>query len=367
MIDRCVFHNNSATEQGGAICNLGGHPVLLSTVFVANHCANYGGAICNRGTKSYQDAYLTASNCLFVGNFVSNSSARGGAISNLYRIHYAVTYVSIRNSTFFANTAVDLAGGVYTDHGNSTNTLKNCILYGNSDTSGGNYSESAQIHGGTNTVEYSCIQGLDTYAGNGNIGDDPKFMDPLGPDWIAGTLDDDLRLDLDSPCIDAGDSNAVPEDIITDIEGRNRFIDYPHAPDTGTGTTPLVDMGAYEVCPLEWWAYEDTPIQPQACADWQHLGRPSCWCAPYQGDGDADCASSGFPGRHRVYLGDLNMIVENWQKRIDDPDFNPCADIDHEDSGFPGRFRVYLKDLNIVINNWQKRDEDLPGDCPRAQ
>ena len=99
--------------------------------------------------------------------------------------------------------------------------------------------------------------------------------------------------------------------------------------------------------------------------DWVALGKPDCWCSEYQCDGDADGQDSGFPARFRVFLGDLDMIVANWQKRANDPTLDPCADIDHKDSGFPARFRVFLGDLNIVVENWQKRDSALAGDCPR--
>ncbi len=106
--------------------------------------------------------------------------------------------------------------------------------------------------------------------------------------------------------------------------------------------------------------------------DWLALGKPSCWCSPpngsgYQCDGDTDGVTSGFPANYRIYLGDLNLLVSNWQRKIGDPALDPCTDVDHRDSGFPARYRVYLNDLNILIGNWQKRDAELPGDCPRPE
>jgi len=56
----------------------------------------------------------------------------------------------------------------------------------------------------------------------------------------------DYHLQSCSPCIDAGDSNAVPAGITTDLDGSLRFFDDPNTDDTGTGTEPIVDMGAYE-------------------------------------------------------------------------------------------------------------------------
>ncbi|MCB8987848.1 MAG: DUF11 domain-containing protein [Ardenticatenaceae bacterium] len=73
--------------------------------------------------------------------------------------------------------------------------------------------------------------------GGGNLDADPRFVAPT-----AG----DLHLGPDSPAIDAGDNTAVPVGIVTDLDGRSRFIDVPFVPDSGSGTPPLVDMGAYE-------------------------------------------------------------------------------------------------------------------------
>ena len=110
---------------------------------------------------------------------------------------------------------------------------------------------------------------------------------------------------------------------------------------------------------------ECMPADNSAYNDWVALGKPECWCSPYQCDGDADGVDSGFPARYRVYLGDLNILVANWQKKANDATLDPCADIDHKDSGFPARYRVYLADLNILVGNWQKKDAALAGDCPR--
>jgi uncharacterized repeat protein (TIGR01451 family) len=55
-----------------------------------------------------------------------------------------------------------------------------------------------------------------------------------------------LRLQFTSPAIDAGNNAAVPAGVTTDLDGNPRFVDIPAVPDTGNGTPPIVDMGAYE-------------------------------------------------------------------------------------------------------------------------
>ncbi|MGC9313316.1 MAG: choice-of-anchor Q domain-containing protein, partial [Sediminispirochaetaceae bacterium] len=58
--------------------------------------------------------------------------------------------------------------------------------------------------------------------------------------------DDGLLLASGSPCIDAGSNSAVLAEISSDITGNPRFHDDDTTADTGEGTAPIVDMGAYE-------------------------------------------------------------------------------------------------------------------------
>jgi hypothetical protein len=107
------------------------------------------------------------------------------------------------------------------------------------------------------------------------------------------------------------------------------------------------------------------PSSFESYANWVAMGKPACWCAPYQCDGDADGLDSGSPDNYRIFTGDLSLIVDNWKRKIDDPQLNPCADIDHKDSGSPFNYRVYSEDLAILVDNWKKTSSELAGDCPR--
>jgi uncharacterized repeat protein (TIGR01451 family) len=92
-------------------------------------------------------------------------------------------------------------------------------------------------------VSYSLAP--DRPGGTGNITTDPRFVDADGADNVIGTPDDNLHLRAGSPAIDAGDNSVLPSDT-NDVDGNPRFVDDPTTPDTGNGTSPLVDMGAYE-------------------------------------------------------------------------------------------------------------------------
>lgn len=74
----------------------------------------------------------------------------------------------------------------------------------------------------------------------GNIDADPRFVDAPGGDY---------RLRAGSPCIDAGDNGAIPAGITADLAGRARRLDDPATADTGTGGSPIVDLGALEFVP----------------------------------------------------------------------------------------------------------------------
>jgi hypothetical protein len=109
-------------------------------------------------------------------------------------------------------------------------TIRNCIVWGNK---GGLIG--SQVLG--QLPSHSCIQGWGKDQ-LGNIGGDPRFVDPDGPDDNPETYEDnDYRLLPDSPCIDAG----MNEDWMwqaLDLEGNARIC---------KGASSLaVDMGAYE-------------------------------------------------------------------------------------------------------------------------
>jgi len=68
---------------------------------------------------------------------------------------------------------------------------------------------------------------------NGNISGDPLFVNVGGGDF---------HLQPGSPAIDAGTSDGAPT---KDLECRTRFDD-PATPNTGGGTSPFFDIGAFE-------------------------------------------------------------------------------------------------------------------------
>jgi predicted outer membrane repeat protein len=205
----CAFINNSAVIGAGMASHTGS-PVITNCAFRGNTATSMGG-----GMASSKGNY-TIINCIFSGN---TSNGGGGAIMN-----YGNT--TIINSTLFGNSA-EYGGGIYNYSSTITATalIRNSILWGNTAATAGNqiYETPAMdgngIPGSSSVITCSCVQ--DGATDNHNITGDPL-------------LNTDLSLPSNSPCIDAGDTSALPAGITTDLMGNPRI--------SGAG----VDMGACE-------------------------------------------------------------------------------------------------------------------------
>ncbi|MFH1748428.1 MAG: hypothetical protein ABIG44_15450 [Planctomycetota bacterium] len=230
-------------NDGGGMVVTDSSPTVVNCIFVGNTASDGGGMEVASSGESVSAPRIV--NCLFQNNHANvGVNPDGGAVRIVdSEAHFA-------NCTFYGNTAILHGGGIACIR--SVSEFVNCVFWGNSD--GGGTGESAQLYSDDSssvTVTHSCIQGLDTFAGDGNIGDDPVLVDPDGPDDDPATWEDnDLRLCFLSPCIDAGDSTSVPDGVLVDLDGCGRIVDAPMVPDTGipAGIVPVVaDMGAYEL------------------------------------------------------------------------------------------------------------------------
>ena len=255
----CVFRGNRSDSDGGAVFVIRDTSVfVVNCVFVANEAGfdwEYasGGALCIDHTGS-----ATVVNSLFLANRVWHTTIGGGAA-----VYVRQGCLDLVNCTVVGNWApLAKGGGIHAYSGGpgspSDVTVTNSIFWWNGDRDG--VDESAQIYlydeYSTLSINHSCVHGwTGLYGGVGNIGDDPLFAQLSPP----GSPDDDVRLLPGSPCIDAGDNNAVPIDLANvdddcdnaeilpvDLAGNPRFTDDPLAPDSGIGTAPIVNMGAYE-------------------------------------------------------------------------------------------------------------------------
>ena len=228
VVRRCTFVGNEAELGGGGLYSEGESPDVLDSVFVGNRATGetqgWGGGIMN---GYFSDALVA--NCVFA----RNEAHLGGGVFDM-----VFSEPTIANCTFAENEAP--AGAAIENYLDVTGTISNCIVDG---------AGAALIDGVPLEVRYCLVRG--GFAGPGNIDADPELAslpDP-GLDGVWGTDDDDLgdlRVAAGSPCLDAGDNAMVPAGLLTDLAGSPRFTDDPLAPDTGLGSPPHVDLGAYE-------------------------------------------------------------------------------------------------------------------------
>jgi hypothetical protein len=213
----------------------------LSHVTVAGNDAgdDGGGFHCISGAAGH--CAVTLYNALVTGN---RAGGDGGGIS-LRAASEGLTGARIVNATFSGNQA--RWGGALASRaaagGSSRVELANSILWGDS---AGTAPEIAyDTPSAAPVLRYTLVQGWTHDELNHVWGDrDPAFV--ASSQTPAPTTSGDYRLQLTSPAIDAGDNDRVPPGVTTDLDGAPRFVDVPSVPDTGNGTAPIVDMGAYE-------------------------------------------------------------------------------------------------------------------------
>ncbi len=300
-VRHCRFVENRAIIGGGIGTNNLSDLLISDSHFVRNMVFNSGGGVHNVGGQA-----STFDRCAFVGNIALN--IYGGGMNGGGRIRdclfagntCVINGGAIRtwgdsvltNCTVVYNTAGNSGGGV-DGSGFGSLTVTGCIFWGNEGALGGG--ETAQLTSAA--ISYCCIQELNYYAGNGNIGDDPAFVDPGGPDGTIGTPDDDYRLLAGSPCINAAAPLGTVDIGTQDLDGADRV---QHC---------RVDMGAYE-SPLlandcdQDGLDDECELAAGTSSDCNINGIPDgCDIA----DGiSLDCDGNGVPDECDVAIGDCN-------------------------------------------------------------
>ncbi|HSW02536.1 MAG TPA: choice-of-anchor Q domain-containing protein [Sedimentisphaerales bacterium] len=258
---RCVFSENWASREGGAMYAADGHVEMFDCTLWSNSAGSdaqdyrgAGGAIFIAGG----DVALIS--CTLNGNQASGSGGAiaadsGGALSGVNcclhanhagvqagAIHAVDCRVVLVNCTL-ADNRQDIGPGAIVAESSDGRTgdelrILNCIVW-----NGGR--EIASTRDLLVTVACSDIWG--GWEGVGNIAVAPLFVDPAGPDGLVGSEDDDLRLGPGSPCIDAGDTAVLPRDSADMDDDGDTAEPLPHDRDGRSRIVGAsVDMGAYE-------------------------------------------------------------------------------------------------------------------------
>ncbi len=247
------FVDNYAWDWGGAaFASWYKEASFEDTEFYGNR-ADYGGAISIFGGRAILDRCRIARNEAAIGGGVAAFDSRTDLqlVSTLFADNQADAYgggiaagdgeLTAHNCTIINNTAGALGGGMIVGR---DATIANSIIWGNVVDPGGESwtDEVAQIDG----IEFADIQHSDVqgwsgdYGGDGNIGLDPLFVDPVDPDGYYGPMEADYRLQVESPCINAGMTKDIdwspwkPPPPNLDLDGKPRTL------------CGQIDMGAYE-------------------------------------------------------------------------------------------------------------------------
>ncbi len=192
----CDISDNVTGVDGGGLQNYYGNMTLTGCVVEGNSNGDWGGGLRNHtGT-------VTLTKCSFINN---NGTNRGGGVYN------NDGNVTVTNCTFSGNTAT--SGGAIGQH-NSTTTVKNSIMWGNS--------SAVWVQSGSAPATYSDIQG--GYSGTGNINADPLFVDAANGDY---------SLDANSPCVDTGDPASPVDPDYTRADMGAIPYDQPYTPVSG--------------------------------------------------------------------------------------------------------------------------------------
>jgi hypothetical protein len=220
VLTNCIVMDNAALFTGGGVRGGAASHSILSRNSAQRLPANgNGGGALN----------VTLINCLLTQNF---STGTGGGVEGGLLI----------NCTVVSNSASVSGGGI---RGTASVEVQNSIIYFNS-------APSASNTDGI-TSYYTCTTPTPT-TGIGNITNAPLFVD-----WA------NLRLQSNSPCINAGNNSLVVA--LTDLDGNPRIAGGP------------VDIGAYEY---------QSPLSMLSYAWLQQYGLPT--------DGSADFVDTDSDG-----------------------------------------------------------------------
>ena len=202
-------------------------------------------------------------NCVFRGNTATGGGGGGGLWMG------SGGNTQLRNCTIVGNfSTVSVAAGLRVSGGSPS--IANCIFWDN-EGPGGAQTSGNQVTG-TTAVTYSIVEG--GLSGTGNLSSEPHFANATAGDFSL--------LDT-SPGVDGGSNSMVPAGITLDMAQNPRFVDAPVA-DTGAGTAPIVDIGAYEVTlpPFIAFCFGDGSGTPCPCGN--------------TGAAGSGCGSSVFTG-----------------------------------------------------------------------
>lgn len=226
IIARCRIVDNTASSGGGMNISGASEPLITSCAFVRNSSA-FGPAILVI-PQGQTGVTTRIHNTLVVQN---GGNGHGAAI-----LGSTNAQIEIINCTIADNAVTQSSQGGVVLTGDGVLTVTNAILRDNHPNEVRDVGNSSSI-----TISYSNVEGLSSFPsgwlGTGNIDADPLFVNPLALDY---------RLGDNSPCIDAGNAAAVPDDLADADDDSVLNENTPWDLSERCREVGTVDMGAFE-------------------------------------------------------------------------------------------------------------------------
>lgn len=219
----CRFIDNEATSSGGGLSLTSSSVVRVNRSHFEDNTAPSGGGIACSGSSPL----------IVNSSFISNSADEGGGV---YLINGSDALIT--NTTFHDNEATTNGGGLRVE--DSDPVITNTIVWANEIASSlTSVSASISTSNATPSYSHSLLQHLDLSGSGGNFdgtdpGNNPRFRNAADDSGLIT----EVRLQPNSPVIDAGDDSALTGDIDLDAA--------PRIADGNLDGTATMDLGAYE-------------------------------------------------------------------------------------------------------------------------
>lgn len=289
-VEECAFLHNTGLSAGGIHASTRSSLVVNRSRFMQN-TGEVAGAV--RGSAAVTNIGVQLYNCLCLANTGLEGSLTVEPAALVMDYGTSGTTPAkfiVESCTIFGSDpgAVSARGA----------TIRNTIIWDN---------EQAIFVGAAPEVLSVSGSIFENSSVSGVPGFDPEFVDPLGPDLVPRSGDEDLSLSPGSPAIDWGRNLVANPNHLVDLLGNDRFVNDCATPDNGDpgAFDAIIDPGAYEF---------------QA--------------APLSGDVTAD----GL-----VDVDDLNEILSVWNSSVGVGDPRDLAGNDG---------LITVDDLNVVLGNW---------------
>ena len=225
IVGNKITGNSWTASSGGVTIQSATAPMLMNNTISSNSGYD-GGGLWVEDTSSV----------LIVQNAIIGNTANNGGGVYLFPLHTTETFLMVNNTV--ADNKAETGAELYVFGVDDQSRFFNNVFAGGSgidavycDADGGSiFTDTDAYESGSGDFGGTCANQIGV---NGNISADPRFVNPPS----------NFRLRGGSPAIDAGDNNA-PNLPTKDFAGNPRIVN------GNDGSSPIVDMGAYEFIPV---------------------------------------------------------------------------------------------------------------------